>query len=387
MSFVAFMMLVGDRLKYIGLVAGLAFSTLLITQQGSILMGMAKQTSAWIRDVGQGDLWVMDPQQQFSEDGKTVSDTALYRVRGIEGVEWAMPVYKGWLKARLPDGTLLTVICCGIDDTTLTGGPPEMVIGKLEDLRKDKAIFVEHKDLAGKLAMPRRLDENGKPTAMKVGDRFTINDVEVIIAGTMHMSPSFFWDPMLYTTYSRAVSMAPKERRLLGQIVTKVRTGHDPQDVKRRIEDATGLKALTQKEFERATETYILEKTGILINFGIAVGMGLIIGLLVAAQTLYAFTLDNLRHYGVLKAMGATNWTILRMQTVQVLTVAVLGYGLGLGAAAAFGRLIVMTDLAFLMTWEILAISWGLLLTICLLSGAMCVIKVMRLEPAVVFKA
>jgi putative ABC transport system permease protein len=386
-SFVAFMMLIGDRLKYLGLVAGLAFATLLITQQASILMGMATQTSSWIRDTGAGDLWVMDPQQQFSEDGKTVSDTALYRVRGIDGVEWAVPIYKGWLKARLADGTQLTVIVCGIDDATLVGGPPQMVVGEMEDLRKDRAVFVEHKDLIGKLALTRRLGADGKPAAINIGDRFSINDYEVVIAGTMKMSPSFFWDPVVYTTYSRALTMAPKERKLLGQIVTKVRAGHDVHEVQARIEAATGLKALTTKEFERATERYILEKTGILINFALAVGLGLVIGLLVAAQTLYAFTLDNLKHFGVLKAMGATNGMILRMQLFQVLIVALLGYGLGLGVAVIMGRIIVKTDLAFLMTWHIPVAGGVALLAICMIAGALSVLKVFRLEPAVVFKS
>lgn len=387
MGFVAFMMLIGDRLKYIGLVAGLAFATLLITQQASILMGMASQTSSWIRDTSQGDLWVMDEQQQFSEDGKTISDTALYRVRGVDGVEWAVPVYKGWLKARLNDGTQLTVIVVGIDDATLIGGPPGMVVGEMEDLRRDRAVFVDHKDLATKLALTRSVGPDGKAPALKVGDTFSINDFDVTVAGTMRMSPSFFWDPIVYTTYSRALTIAPKERRLLGQVMVKVKPGADVGEVQRRIEQATGLKALTGPEFERATERYILEKTGILINFGLAVGLGLVIGLLVAAQTLYAFTLDNLRHFGTLKAMGATNWMILRMQGLQVLVVGAVGYGVGLGVAVAMGRVIVETDLAFLMTWHIPVFAAVALLVIALVSGFLSVVKVFRLEPAIVFRS
>lgn len=384
MSFVAVLMLVGDRLKYIGLVAGLAFATLLITQQSSILVGMASQTGAWIRDTGQADLWVMDPQVEFSEDAKPLQDTALYRVRGIEGVQWAVPIYKNWLKCRLPDGTRITTIVIGIDDATLIGGPPVMVRGTLEVLRRDKAVFVEERDLAGKLAMQRGL-RKGEP--LKVGDSISVNDRELIVAGTMKLSKSFFWDPVMYTTYSRALSFAPPERRMMNFVLAKVKPGLDAGVVAAQIERATGLVARTGPEFEVQTMRYILEKTGILINFGLAVGLGLIVGLLVAAQTLYAFTLDNLRHFGALKAMGAGNWTIVRMMLVQVLIVAALGYGLGLGAAALMGRVIVATDLAFLMTWHIPVVGGLALLGICAIAGVVSLVKVLRVEPAIVFKS
>jgi putative ABC transport system permease protein len=379
-------MLVGDKLKYLGLVAGLAFATLLITQQASILAGMAHQTGAWIRDTGQADIWVMDPQVEFSEDAKPLQDTALYRIRGMEGVEWAVPIFKNWLKGRLPDGRRMTIIVVGVDDATLIGGPPGMVEGTLEDLRRDKAVFVEARDLKSKLALTRGLPA-GESVPLKMGDVLSINDNELVVSGTMKLSQSFFWDPVVYTTYSRALKMAPPERRLMNFVLAKVRPGHDVKAVQEQIERATGLVAKTGKEFEAQTAGYILEKTGILINFGIAVGLGLVIGLLISAQTLYAFTLDNLRHFGALKAMGAGNGTIVRMLLVQIAIVAVLGYGVGLGVASIFGRLIVKTDLAFLMTWHIPVVCGVLLIAICVLAGLASLVKVLRLEPAIMFRS
>ena len=134
------------------------------------------------------------------------------------------------------------------------------------------------------------------------------------------------------------------------------------------------------------TAGYILEKTGILINFGLAVGLGLVIGLLIAAQTLYNFTLDNLRHFGALKAMGAGNGKLVRMMLVQVCTVGVLGYGIGLGAACILGWIIIKTDLAFRMTWHIPVLGAVAILLCCATSAVVSLVRVIRLEPAVVFK-
>jgi hypothetical protein len=44
------------------------------------------------------------------------------------------------------------------------------------------------------------------------------------------------------------------------------------------------------------------------------------------------------------------------------------------------------TDLAFLMPWQVPALTAGSLLFISLLAGGLSLIKVLRLEPGVVFK-
>ena len=82
MTWIAIKMLVGDRLKYVALVAGMAFAALLITQQASILVGFAERMGAWVRDTSAGDLWVMDAQVEFTEDIKPMLETSLGRVRG-----------------------------------------------------------------------------------------------------------------------------------------------------------------------------------------------------------------------------------------------------------------------------------------------------------------
>lgn len=386
MNLVAIRMLVGDKLKYIGLVVGLAFATMLITQQASILVGMAKQTQTFIGETARSggvDLWVMDPQVNFSEDAKPLQDTALYRVRGVDGVEWGVPLYKGWLKGRLPDGTLMTVIVVGVDDASLIGAPTKVIDGRIEDLRRDRAVFVDAKDLDSKFKLTRLMSG---PRALALGDSLSINDYEAVVVGTHRLAPSFFWDPMIYTTYSRALQMAPPERRLMNFVLVKVKPGHDVGRVASAIEQATGLEARTNADFKFVTSGYILEKTGILINFGLAVGLGLVIGLLIAAQTLYNFTLDNLRHFGALKAMGAGNSRLMRMMFVQVCTVGAVGYGIGLGAACILGWIIVKTDLAFLMTWHIPVFAAAALAAILIVAGALSMYKVLRLEPAVVFK-
>ncbi len=111
-------------------------------------------------------------------------------------------------------------------------------------------------------------------------------------------------------------------------------------------------------------------------------------GVTIAGQTFYNFTLDNLRYFGTLKAMGATNRALLKMILLQALLVGGIGYGLGVGAASAWGLLLSgRTQIAFRLPWQLLLISAAAVLFICLTSAALSIRKVTRLEPAVVFRS
>ncbi len=122
MMSIALKMLTGDRGKYFGILFGLTIASFLITQQLSIFMGLMTRTYGFITDSGLAEVWVMDPKVQFVDDIKPMQDTQLLRVRGIDGVDWAVPLYKGLLKARLESGSFQTCNVVGLDDATLIGG-------------------------------------------------------------------------------------------------------------------------------------------------------------------------------------------------------------------------------------------------------------------------
>ncbi len=385
MHFVALKMLIGDRSKYLGIIMGLTFASLLITQQAAIFVGLMTRTYGFITDTGQADIWVMDPKVQFVDDIKPLQDTQLFRVRRVEGVEWAVPLYKGLLKARLADGTFQTCIVVGLDDATLIGGPPAMVAGQLADLRRSEAVIVDIVGAEGKLAKPSPIP--GQPwIPLTVGDTLELNDHRATVVGLASVSRTFQSQPVVYTTYSRATTFAPRERKLLSFVLVKAKPGESHRVVAERISRVTGLAAYPREAFQQMTVDYFMENTGIPINFGIAVALGFIVGTAIAGQTFYNFTLDNLRHFGALKAMGASNTTLLGMILLQALVVGSIGYGLGVGAASLFGYLLGSTELAFRLPWQLLVISAAAVTIICIFSALISIRKVLALEPAIVFK-
>ena len=378
-------MLIGDRGKYLGIIMGLTFASLLITQQSSIFTGLMTRTYGTITDLSQPDIWVMDPKVQFIDDVKPLQDTELFRIRSIEGVKWAVPLYKGLLKARLADGNYQICNVLGLDDATLIGGPPFMIEGTLSDLRQQDSIIVNDVGARTRLAKPPKV-RGEKPEPLKIGDTLEINDHRAVVVGICRVSRTFQSQPVIFTTYTRATTFAPRERKLLSFVLVKARPDENLQALCERIRRRTGLAAYTAQAFKDLTYNYFMKYTGIPINFGIAVALGFIIGTAIAGQTFYNFTLENMRYFGTLKAMGATNYVLLRMILLQALLVGVLGYGLGVGGAAVFGYTLGGTALSFRLTKDLLIFSGSAISLICVLSALISIRKVMRLEPAVVFK-
>ncbi len=385
MNHIALKMLMGDKGKYIGIIMGLTFASLIMTQQPAIFVGLMSRSYSFISDVGLPDIWVMDAKVQFVDDIKPLQDTEIYRVRGISGVEWAMPMYKGLLKVRLADGTFQTCIVVGLDDSTLIGGPPVMIEGKIDNLRHSDSVIVDIDGARDKLGKSSPLSGEAR-IPLQIGDTLEINDRRAIVAGIAKVTRTFQSQPVIYTTYSRAKSYAPKERKLLSFILVKAKKGQNTTELTRRIKTETGLAAYTQAEFQELTYEYFMHNTGIPINFGISVLLGFIVGAAIAGQTFYNFTLENLRQFGVLKAMGASNLILLRMILLQALLVGSIGYGLGVGLTALFGFAMRNTILAFKFPWQLLLFSGAGVSLICIFAALISILKVIRLEPAIVFK-
>lgn len=385
MYWLALKMLFNDKAKFFGIVMGVTLASLVITQQGSIFVGILGRTFGVITDMNYPDIWVMDPKVQFIDDTKPLTDTKLYEVRGVPGVASAMPLYKGMIRARMENGLFQNCNLYGVDDSTLMGGPGEMIVGKLADLRMADSVIVDLEGATDKLAKPNSV-KGGPKIPLKIGDTLELNDHRAVVVGICKGSRTFQSQPNVFTTYSRAVTFAPRERKLLSFVLVKAEPGENLDELTRRITERTGLAAYTANQFKMLTVNYFLKYTGIPINFGIAVSLGFLVGTLITGFMFYSFTLDNLKFLGTLKAMGTGDSMLMRMILLQAMAVGVIGFGMGVGIATLFGVSMRETQLAFWLTWQLLVVSGGAVVIICMLAAMLSVRKVVALEPAMVFK-
>ena len=378
MNWLALRMLTGDRSKYFSLILSITFATLLMSQQVSIFMGIVTRSASQIIDVRDADIWVMDNKVRYIDEAPYLPSNELQRVRGVPGVEWAVRFHKSNMTARLPDGNFRNLVVLGVDDATLVGSPREMVLGELSSLSKPNAVFI---DKAGYEYMwPNQ--------PFKIGQEFQLNERRVVLEGICKASAPFTTLPIIYTRFTEIERCLPSNRNVMNYILVKPVAGCEPLDVCKAIEGQTALMALTQDGFFWRTIDYFMSSTGIPINFGITITLGFIVGAAVAGQTFYLFTLENLKQFGALKAMGVTNVRLIGMILLQAGVVSGIGYGLGMGVTAIFftftNRIAPMAGI-HLTTVAASGVGFAVLIII-LLTSVFSLRKVLFLEPAVVFR-
>jgi putative ABC transport system permease protein len=378
MFFVAFRMLTFDTAKYLGLIFTIAFSTFLISQQASVFASLMTRTTSQIRDVSDASVWVAHPAHRYIDEIKPMSESALTDVRGVEGVKWAVRLYRGLSRAKAPDGTFRTCITMGVDDATLIGLPRKMVLGDVESLRLPDAIFLDRFGYSYFFAGQE----------LKLGAEIELNDRRARVMGIIDSSAPFVTFPVIYSRYSQALTYAGQERNTLSLILAQPEEGLTPDQIAARIHQQTGLTAMSSRAFSWQTIWFYIKNTGIPVNFGVIIVVGILVGTVVAAQTLYLFTLDNLKQYAALKAIGVKNVTLAAMVLLQSSIVGAIGFGFGAALCVSF--FFFTRDMphlrGFITHYEILGGTAALMALIVVGASALSVQRVVWLEPATVFR-
>jgi putative ABC transport system permease protein len=374
----ALKMLLGDKAKYIMLISGLTFASLLMTEQAGIFCGIMQWTGSTLDNV-KVPIWVVDPMVEQVNDTEAMRDTDVSRVRSVEGVAWAAPFFQGNLRTRLGDGSFKFVQLIGIDATTFAGAPSNLIEGSLDDLRLPNTVILDEYGARKLSRDPRQ--------PLGLGEVFEINDKEARVVGICKTRMSFSGNPYLFTTYDQAIQYAPSTRKMLSAVLVGVQEGESPTQVAGRISKATGLKAYTRTEFFWMTIWWYIKNTGIPVAFGATVLLGFVVGVAISSQTFYSFVLENLRNLGALKAMGASDGVLARMLMLQTLTVGLIGYGCGVGLATLFGLIIIRKGMPpYFLPWQLPVLTLMAVLFICWLAAALGIRKIRSLEPAIVFR-
>ncbi|PYQ61892.1 MAG: ABC transporter permease [Acidobacteria bacterium] len=379
MRFIALRMLTADRSKYLGLIFAIGFCTFLLQNQTSIFAGILRRTGSQISDVTEASVWVMDPKTEYFEQTKALKDTDLLRVRGVEGVAWAVRLFKGSPVAKTESGKYAVCFMIGLDDDTLVGAPRKMLLGRWQDLRRPDSVIV---DRAGyELLYPGERE--------RLGRTIELNDHRVTIVGISDPPAPFLSFPVMHARYSEAVQFQGQERKQLSYVLAKPLAGITPEQLCSRIEAATGLRARTTDQFRWDCIRYYLRNTGIPVNFGITIFIALVVGTVVAGQTFYLFTIDNLRQFGTLKAIGVADRTLVGMILLQALNAGAIGFAIGTGMEVTFVEIFLhkIATRGLILLWQSVAIAAACIVFVVLFASWLSIRRVLRLEAATVFRS
>lgn len=371
-------MLTGDRQKFFGLLFGVAFSTLLISQQLTIFINLIERGATAVYNVPSGDIWAMDPASRTIDVTFAMPATALDKVRSVDGVDWAVPMLRAIANVRTPEGDLEGVAIVGVDDATLIGMPRQIIEGEREALYEPDAVFIDQ------VGAVKLFGEGVDP----VGMRLELNDRRAIIRGIVDINPSFTSQVTLFTRYSNALSFVPGTRNRLTFVLAQSEEGLSADTVSERIANETGLRARTRDEFAQDGIDFIIENTGIPINFGITVVLGVVVGIAIVGLTFSLFIRDNIKQFGALKAIGVTNHKIRLMVASQAFLVGLIGYGFGILGAVLF--IYINSSLpdfkGFYVPWQIPLATAAVVFIMILFTGWLALRTVLKTEPAEVFR-
>lgn len=389
-------MLVSDRPKYAGLLFGIAFTSFLVTFAASYFCGFMTWGFALIAENTAADVWVMDPAVQSPEHTTNIPDSALDRVRSVEGVRSAVPLALGTAEVRFPNGRFEPFQVIGVDDATLFGLPRTGDGTSRDALRAPDAAFVADGGTSGKLETPILKADQWPPgpahlhaptRPLSVGDEVLVNDHRVWIAGRSEALPRYPPRPLLYTTFSNADRILLPERHRLTFVLATAAAGVSPRELALRISQRTGLRARASADFRADTVRWFLINSEDVGDIGAMLSLAMSVGFGVTGVMLYMFTHQNLKQYAVLKALGASSRLLLAMLFVQAGLCGVLGTGLGLGLSAIAGQIAERASYPFRMMWFTPVLGSIMVVMVSSVAAAISARPVLKLEPAVVFAA
>ncbi len=375
---VALKMLFHDSGKYLGLVLGLAFSILLINQQSTIFIGMLGRSMAMIKDVPQANLWVMEPGTTNLETALPMRDIELARVRGVRGVQWAVPMIKANAVVRSDSGELRFIEMQGVDEASLIGVPTKFLMGSPQDLRRPEAVAISRYGF--QKLWP------GEP--LSLGKVLEVNDHRAVVVAIVEEKPRFLMGVTLFTRYSQALLYANLGRHQMSHVLVQTMPGEDPEVVADRIQERTGLHALSAQEAYRLQLRFFLFDTGIPVVMGMLVLLGIFVGAAIVGLMFNQFVLENLRHFAVLKALGVRNTRLVALVLWQATVVGVTGYSIGLGAVSLFFQLAKANPSfrGYFLPWQVALGSAVIAAGITIFASLLALRRVLRVEPAVVFR-
>lgn len=375
---IALQMLFGERAKFAILVSGISFATILMTQGLSFFFGILGFSYATAKNI-RAPIWVVDPLVQQIDENQPLRDTDVNRVRSVEGVAWAAPLYIGGTQAKLLNGgATYQVTLAGLDADTLAGAPARMIAGDFLDLRLPQSVVVD-------LGFVQRIREE-RGEELQLGDVFEMNDRRAVIVGIAKTSEGQGGSSYVFTTWDRAKEYAPGQRQMLTHVLAAPEPGRPAEEVSRAITLQTGLKAVSEAQIKEMSVQSMISNSPLPYFVGLLVGVGFVIGLGISGQTFYAFVLENTRHLGALKAMGASNFKLALMIVTQAGIVGFVGFGVGVGVMSGFFSLIPEDRAPLVLLWQIPLIVLIGVTFICAAAALLCVWRVTRIEPAIVFR-
>jgi putative ABC transport system permease protein len=362
-----------DRVRMIAALLGIVFAVVLVTFQFGLLGSFLKNASA-IVDHSEAPIWLTAPDVANFEFAGILRESLYYQALAVPGVGSVDRLVMLFVRFRKPNGSYEGAQLIGVDLSKAGPIPWSFAAGTREDLRDPETISFDTTDY----------DKLGRP---RVGEYVELNDHRARIAAATSGVRSFIASPFCFTSLENVYRFSRdlKEGEASYLLVTPA-PGWEVSAVMANLKRLVGVDVLTAEQLARRSQEYWIFSTGAGFAIGLSTILGLVVGTVIVGQTLYSSTMDRLREFGTLKAIGARNRDLYTVITYQAVIYAIGGYILGVFASLGVARLAEGAGSSVRITGALLTGIFFLTICMCVAASCLSIVRVTKLEPAAVFK-
>ena len=363
-----------DKVRLAVTLTGIVFSVVLVAVQTGLFLGFTTTTSNLVDNSG-ADFWIASKGVKYIEVGVPFSEKKLYHARAVEGVAEAEKYIVRFGQWKRPDGASENCEMVGFDPDTRLGAPWHVVEGNVRDLKLQDTVMID-RFYAAKLGVTH------------LGQAVEIRGVRARVVGFTAGIRTFTTSPLVFTSYRNALRYTDVKADQTTYLLVKAAPGANLARLRAALlARLTDVDVLTTPQFSSRTTNYWMFGTGAGVTVIMAAVLGLLVGVVVVAQTIYAATIDHIREFGTLKAMGATNGYIYRIILQQAVVSAVIGYTVGIALAIAVEASSRSSGANIVLPTGVRVGLFGITLLMCVSAAMVSINKATRIDPAMVFKA
>lgn len=366
--------LLHDRLRFAITIAGVAFAVTLVFVQVGLFLGLLENASVTIENID-ADLWVTSRNTPNVDFAHTFPETYVQRVRSVPGVARADNLVVWFMQMSLPTGAQEGTLVYALEDFRAWNLPWSVKEGRLEDLPRGDFLFLD--DSATRRYGP-----------FAVGEYREVSERRLKIIGRTDAARSFTTTPIAFVDYALAQELSYQALRgKTTYVLVRLAPGADAAAVRAEIARRLPYNdVFTREEWAKRSRAYWVANTGIGLNMYLTVFLGVFVGVVVVALTLYTSTMEHLKEFGTVKAIGGSNRDIYRILAEQSVIAAVLGFAVGAVLALAAAPGMEKAGLKLIVTPDFGAIVLVGTVLLCLAASMVSFRKVAALDPALVFR-
>ena len=366
--------LLHDKLRFAITVSGVAFAVALVFVQVGLFLGILDNASVTIEHAD-ADLWVTSKNTPNVDFAHTFPESAVQRVRSVPGIARADNLIVWYMTLTLPSGAQEASLVYALDDFRRWNLPWNVAEGDLTDLGRGQYVFLD-------ASAEKRFGP------FSVGDYREYLGQRMKIVGRSRDALSFSTTPISFMDFSRAQKLSYQSlANKTTYVLVKLAPGADLEKVRAEIRRRLPYNDVyTKKEWAKRSRSYWVESTGLGLNMMLTVFLGCLVGVVVVAQTLYTSTMEHIKEFGTVKAIGGGNGDIYRILGKQAAIAAVIGFLIGAAMSYAMRPAIAKISLKLIIPPSLALVVFAGAVVLCLAAAMISFRKVASIDPALVFR-